>query len=220
MSETTRTDVAVERIEVSGAPPDVAREIYATLAPFAGTSLVRLDEEEVVARVKALPSVRAAEYDRAFPSTLRIVVRAEQPAAVVRAGEGAWLVSDRGRVIRPVEPESSRLPRIRSDGGRTPTPGETIADPELRVALETVAALPADFPARVLSARVERGAPVLVLASGGEVRLGSAESVGLKLAVAARVLAALPADERAGLAYVDVSVPSRVVAAQNTQVES
>jgi cell division protein FtsQ len=212
---------AVERIEVWGAPPDVAREIRATVGPFAGTSLVRLDEEEVVARVKALPSVRAVEYDRAFPSTLRLVVRAERPVAVVRAGESAWLVSDRARVIRAVEMESApRVPRIRSEGGGTPDPGKTIADPELRVALEAVAALPAEFPARVVSARVEEGAPVLVLASGGEVRLGSAESVALKLAAAARVLAALSADERAVLAYVDVSVPARAVAALESQVES
>ncbi|HEV3408295.1 MAG TPA: cell division protein FtsQ/DivIB, partial [Gaiellaceae bacterium] len=208
----TRTTLfAVERIDVSGAPPDVAREIRATLSPFEGTSLVRLDEKEIVARVKALPSVRAVEYDRAFPSTLRLVVR---------AGEGAWLVSDRGRIIRPVEPESSRVPRIRWQGGTPPDPGTTIDDRELRVALEVVAALPAEFPARVVSAQVEEGEPVLVLASGGQVRLGSAESVELKLAAAARVLAALPADERAGLAYVDVSVPARVVASLKSQAES
>jgi len=212
---------AVERIEVSGAPPHVAREIRATVGPFAGTSLVRLDEEEVLARVKALPSVRAVEYDRAFPSTLRLVVRAERPVAVVRAGEGAWLVSDRARVIRAVDTETApRVPRIRWEGSGTPDPGKTIADPEFRVALGAVAALAADFPARVVSARVEDGAPVLVLASGGEVRLGSAGSVTLKLAAAARVLTALSPDERAALAYVDVSVPARAVAALESQAES
>jgi cell division protein FtsQ len=214
------TPFAVEEIKVSGASPDLAREVRATLAPFAGTSLVRLDEEKLVARVKALPSVRAVEYDRAFPSTLRLVVRAERPVAVVRLAEGAWLVSDRGRVIRAVEIGTlGRVPRIWSRPTGRVEAGAAITDPDLRLALRALAALPARFPARVVAARVEEGAPVVMLAGGGEVRLGSAESVTLQLAVAARVLETLPAHERARLAYLDVSVPDRAVAAVNSQVE-
>jgi cell division protein FtsQ len=212
---------AVEEIEVSGASPDVARDVRATLAPFAGTSLARLDEDEVVARVKALPSVRAVEYDRAFPSTLRLVVRAEHPVAVVRLGEDAWLVSDRGRVIRAVETGTlGGVPRIWSQPVGRVEAGETITDANVRLALRALAALPSPFPARVVSARADEGVPLVVLSGGGEVRLGSAESVSLKLAVAARVLEALPADDRGRLAYLDVSVPDRAVVATNSQVGS
>jgi cell division protein FtsQ len=211
---------AVEQIEVSGAPPDVAREVRATLTSSVGTSLARLDEDELVARVEALPSVRAVEYDRAFPSTLRLVVRAERPVAVVRLAESAWLVSDRGRAIRAAESGTpGRVPRISSRATGRVDAGETITDHEVRLALRALAALPAGFPARVASARAEEGAPVVVLAGGGEVRLGSADSMTVKLAVAARVLEALPAEERARLAYLDVSVPDRAVAAVNSQVE-
>jgi cell division protein FtsQ len=212
---------AVEEIEVSGASPDVAREVRATLAPFAGTSLVRLDEDELVARVKALPSVRAVEYDRAFPSTLRLVVRAERPVAVVRLAKDAWLVSDRGRFIRAVETGTlGRVPRIWSQAVGRVEAGGTITDANVRLALRALTALPSPFPARVVSARADEDVPLLVLAGGGEVRLGSAESLNLKLAVAASVLEALPADERARLAYMDVSVPDRAVVATNSQVGS
>ena len=37
-------------------------------------------------------------YDRAFPRTARVVVSAERPAAVLRRGAQAWLVTERGRV--------------------------------------------------------------------------------------------------------------------------
>ena len=218
---TARTTLfAVEEIEVAGASPEVAREVRTTLAPFAGTSLARLDGEEVVERVKALPSVREVEYDRAFPSTLHLVVHAERPVAAVRFAASAWLVSDRGRVIRAVESGTpARLPRISSPPAGRVDVGETLTDPHVRLALSALAALPPRFPVRVVSARVDEGGPVVVLAGGGEVRLGSADSLSLKLAVAARVLEALPADERDGLAYLDVSVPDRVVAPGDSQVE-
>jgi cell division protein FtsQ len=211
---------AVEDIEVAGAPPDVAREVRAAAAPFAGTSLARLDGDELLARVKALPSVRAVEYDRAFPSTLRIVVTAERAVAVVRLSEGAWLVSDRGRVIRPVADGTlARVPRVWSQELGGFDAGESVTAPDVRVALRALAALPPRFPLRVAAARAEEGVPVVVLSGGGEVRLGSTDSLALKLAVAARVLAVLTEDERARLAYVDVSVPDRVVTASKSQVE-
>ena len=211
---------AVSEIEVTGAPPDVAREVRATVAPFGGTSLARLDGEEVVRRVEALSSVRAVEYDPAFPATLRLVVRAERPTAVVRFGGDAWLVSERGRVIRAVPIGTvGRVPRIWSAPAGRIEAGETVVDAEVRLALRALTALPAGFPARVVAARGGDGAPVVVLAGGVEIRLGSPDSLGLKLDVAARVLEALPADERAALAYVDVSVPERAVAAVKSKPE-
>lgn len=212
---------AVSEIEVEAAPPEVAREVRATLAPFAGTSLARLDGEEVVRRVEALPSVRAVEYDRAFPSTLRLVVHAERPVAVVRFGEDAWLVSERGRVIRAVAVGTlGRVPRIWAPPAGRVAAGDTVIDTDVRLALRALAALPAGFPARVVSGRSDNGQPVVVLAGGAELRLGSPDSLDVKLAAAARVLEALDPDERAGLAYVDVSVPERAVAAPKSQPDS
>ena len=51
----------------------------------------------------------------------------------------------------------------------------------------------------------------LVLDEGMEIRLGDTASMALKLAVAARVLAGMSAEEAAELAYLDVSVPERAV---------
>ena len=50
-----------------------------------------------------------------------------------------------------------------------------------------------------------------MLASGLEILLGRADQAAVKLAVAARVLGAMTAADRATLAYLDVSVPEKVV---------
>ena len=104
---------AIGRIEVSGGSPRLAAQVRRALAPMAGASLVGLDGGNVVRRVEALPTVVRASYDRAFPHTLRITVVPERPAAVLRRGPKAWLVSVRGRVIERLAPHAdATLPRI------------------------------------------------------------------------------------------------------------
>ena len=66
--------------------------------------------------------------------------------------------------------------------------------------------------------RLEGGKLVLVLSASTELRLGEPLDLDVKLAAAARVLAALSRAERARLVYLDVSLPERTVAATNTQV--
>jgi hypothetical protein len=68
---------------------------------------------------------------------------------------------------------------------------------------------------RVVAVRTEQHEIALVLRSRVEVRLGDLTNLGLKLAIAARVLRLAP-----GSAYVDVSVPLRSVAGYNSQVGS
>jgi cell division protein FtsQ len=216
---------AVRTIDISGAPPPVRDAVRAAAEPFAGTSLVSLDGDALVRDLEALPFVRSASYDRAFPSTLRIFVSPEQPLAIVRLGPDRWIVSERGRLIRPAAAdEEVRLPRIRlpgedGDGGGA---GSFVTDPTARALLGALAALPARFPARVGLVRLQQGSLTFALhAPWGdpELRLGEAVDVGVKLAVAALVLRALPADERASTDYLDVSVPERMVVGSNSQPE-
>jgi hypothetical protein len=60
-----------------------------------------------------------------------------------------------------------------------------------------------------------------VVSQGTELRLGRADELALKLAVAARVLRKIGKAERAELAYLDVSVPERAVGGSslNSQLE-
>jgi cell division protein FtsQ len=210
---------AVDRVEVRGAPPIVEQDVRSAAGSFVGESLVGLDGDELRRRLESLPSVRSFRYDRAFPHTLRITVVPEKPAAVVRRGPDAWLISERGRVIRAVERRAlRRYPRIWHSGGAPLVPGAILQDGATRLALAAVTRLPASFPARVRSTRVGEEAITMILAGGTELRLGGRDALPLKLAVAARILRALPVGERLGLAYLDVSLPERPVGAEKSQV--
>ena len=203
---------AVEAVEVRGASPATAREVRGALASVEGKSLLALDGEDVVARVRRLPQVAAADYDRAFPHTLVVVVREEQPAAVVRRGAEGWLVAGSGRVIRPVaRGQRPALPRVWLAKRTTVVLGEQLGSAGA-AAVAAVAELPEGFPSRVLDVRVGADELTFKLASGFELRLGDGHDMTLKLAIAARILPALTRDATAPAAYLDVSVLERPVA--------
>jgi cell division protein FtsQ len=210
---------AVKRVEVRGAPPEAAAEVETAVARFVGTSLVALDGGELIRRVESLPTVVSAEYDRAFPNTLTIFVQAERPVAVVAEGGTRWLVSERGRVMGRVDAgQAQTYPLIELAGTRALSPGETLEIPAVRVPLSALARVDKKFPVRIRLAALAGGQVILTLGDSTEVRLGEPVDLELKLAAAARVLSALNGEERANLAYLDVSLPERPVAANNPQV--
>ena len=84
---------ALKGVEVAGAPPAVAAHVRAALAPLEGQSLLALDAAEIDRRLGSLPEISSFGYDRDFPHTLRVTVRAEYPVAVARRGPKAWLVA-------------------------------------------------------------------------------------------------------------------------------
>ena len=209
---------AVGEIHVGGAPAPVADAVRAELADVRGTSLAALDPGELERRIREIPSVRSASVDRAFPNTLAVSVRPESPIAVVRDGDRAWLIAESGRIVAAVEPHARpRLPRIHVDLGGAPTLGRSLSEPPLTTALGVLGRVPDDFPARVLFARVKGATATLVVSGWVEVRLDDAGDVAAQLAAAGAVLRGLSDEERTALAYLDVSLPARVVAGPKTQ---
>lgn len=208
---------AVRRIEVEGARPGLAAQVRHALRPLLGTSLVGLDGAELERRVDALPAVVRADYDRAFPHTLRVRVFPERVVAVLRAGKSAWLVSARGRLIAPVAPGGERvLPRIWEPAAMRPVAGDFLAGDAGGVAARSVGVV-GRFPVPVRTVTFAGGALVFQLRSGLELRLGEPRDIRLKLAVARRALPILPP----GTTYLDVSLPGRPVAgAGNPQVST
>jgi cell division septal protein FtsQ len=202
---------AVDRIEVTGARPSVVARVEAALSPIHRTSLVSLNAAAIDRRLEGLPDVRLVSYDRAFPHTAKIVVSAERPVAVLRKGSQAWLVTDRGRILEQLDDASGwSLPRIWIADAAVPGNGEVLdAEEGLAPALLLGRVLAADhsFFQRVKDARAVDGQLLLVLGTGTEIRLGAADDLALKLAVAARVLEQIDGSPE----YVDVSVPERAV---------
>jgi cell division protein FtsQ len=203
---------ALEEIDIEGGTRAARADVREVGKLFLGASLVSLDQDALRRELLALPTVRSVRIDRAFPHTLRVSVVPERPLAVVRSGAEAWLVSERHRVIRTVKPDAGARPVVWTMPGTALEPGRIVQGEDTGLALEALRRLPDTFPVRVESARAAGGELTLVLEGGAELRLGRADAVALKLAVAARVLRTLSASERAAITYLDVSVPERAVA--------
>jgi cell division protein FtsQ len=207
---------AIRHITVEGVPPPLADAVRQAVSAYRGASLVSLDGSGVLGRVDALPTVSGARYDRAFPNTLRIVVTAERPVAVLRAGTGSWLVSTRARVLRTITRTVDReLPRIWIPAGTPVVVGATLSQDAGGAAARALAPLArSGFPARITAVTLADGELRFELAGGVELRLGRPDDLRLKLAVARRIVRLLPQ----GTTYLDVSVPQRPVSGGNTQV--
>jgi cell division protein FtsQ len=207
---------ALDRIQVTGAPPSTAARIRAALRGYVGKSLVRFDRADAARRLAAVSEIADARFDRDFPHTLRIRVRLERPVAVLRRGSDAWLVSSSARVLEHLDKRPyPRLPRIWLPAGTDISVNSTLAG----VGASGVAAVaplrPLHLVGRVRQVLAGDGQLTLVLASGTELRLGDSGDLRLKLSIAKQILPLA-----AGASYVDVSVPERPVAGYKSQVGS
>ena len=109
----TRRCSRVRTIEVRGGTPQLRRQVWLALRTEVGRSLLRVDASAIDEQLSTLSGLRSFSYDRAFPHTLRVVVRPERPVLVLRQGGDAYLVAAGGRVLRPLaHPHLSSLPRV------------------------------------------------------------------------------------------------------------
>ena len=211
---------ALRSVEVTGASASVGARVRGALAPLSGRSLVTLDGHDVERRLRAIPQVASATFDRHFPHTLRVTVDAEDAVAVVRLGADAWLASGRGRVLRAVPRHARpRLARVWLTAGEEAVVGAPVSERRARVALRALAfARAANVGWSVRVARLDERGVVLLLRSGLELRLGSARALRVKIAVARRLVPTIIAGAGPGT-YLDVGEPERPVAFLNPQFE-
>lgn len=200
---------AVEKVEIAGAPPALAREVRAATRDLAGRSLVGIEADEVEGRLRALPAVAGVSVDRSFPHTLVVKVAPERPVAVVRRGRSSWLVTGAGKLIREIETGTQRhFPRLWLAKGATIRLGGQIPPGFVPATRALAEAHAVGLGSRVKGIRSVGEELTLVLRRGTEIRLGRATEVGLKLTVASRVMQHI--DDP--VSYIDVSVPQRAVA--------
>jgi cell division septal protein FtsQ len=208
---------AVRTIDIRGGDQALQAQVKAALADEVGQSLMKIDGDTLGRRIVPLPGVRSFRYDRAFPNTLRIVLRPEQPVLVLRSGADAYLVAATGRVIRKLaHPHLSHLPRLWVTREVHVMVGELLPAPVGAAATALAPLRGAPLPGGV---RIVRGGKELTLVLGGglELRLGDPGDLQLKLAIARRILHATTAPASAD-DYLDVSVPERPVLFLKSQV--
>ena len=119
------------------------------------------------------------------------------------------------KVLRPLTARPlPKLPRLWICPAAQPRVGLVPGDAGLSRAAELVAAASRAEPAltkRIGTVRWQGEQVTFVLRSGTELRLGSPAHLRVKLAVASRLLQALPRSERSRIGYLDLSVPTRPV---------
>jgi cell division septal protein FtsQ len=208
---------AVRTVDVRGGTPALRAEVKKALATEVGTSLLRVDGGAIGAALAPLPDVQSFAYDRAFPHTLRVVVRPEAPVLVLRQSTAAYLVAASGKVVRTLaHPRLSSLPRLWVTKDLNVQVGETLPPTAASAASALALLRGAPLPGGVHEARAGKEL-TLVLGGGLEVRLGDTGDLRLKLAIARRILRATAAAATGG-GYLDVSVPERPVLATKSQV--
>jgi cell division septal protein FtsQ len=211
---------AVQTIDVRGGTPALRAQVRAALAPAVGTSLLKVDGDTVAHAVAPLPGVRSYSFDRSFPHTLRVVVRQEQPAYVLRRvpGTSAFLIAGSGRVIRQLaHPRLSGLPRLWVTKQVPVVVGERLGAAPAEAAAALVLLHGAPLPGGVHLIRAGPKELTLVLGGGLELRLGDGGDLRLKLAIARKILRRTGAVGVGG-GYLDVSVPERPVLSVNSQL--
>lgn len=208
---------AVRTVEIRGGTPALRQQVRTALGGEVGRSLLRVDAGTLEEQVSALPGVRTFTYDRDFPHTLRVIVRAEHPVLVVRQGARGYLVAASGRVLRSLpHPRLSPLPRLYVKKDVALTVGGTAPSGVRGAAAALSVIRDAALPTGVRFVRSGATELTLLLGSRFEVRLGDPSDIRLKLAIARRILRATGAG--AGSGYLDVAVPERSVLDLNSQV--
>jgi hypothetical protein len=207
----TTSVFAVRQLEVAGGSAQVRQHVRAALRPELGQSLLKIDATVLDRRLAPVPDVQSFTFDRAFPHTLRVVVRPERPVLLLRRADEGWVVSARGRVLRRVRnTRPSSLPRAWVPRETPVDVGAFLGRDNGAHAAAAVAPLAATrLPGRIRFVRAGPKELTLVLRSHTEVRLGDGGDLRLKLAIARRILLAVGTEVTGG--YVDVSVPERPV---------
>jgi len=205
---------SVSRVDVAGADRTGPEAVRRASGLDARPPLLRVDAEQVTARVQDLAWVRRASLERRWPRTVLLTIEERQPAAVAPCQASAalgCLVDDSGRVLAPA-PQDPRatagLPRLVG----VPVagePGSMLAD-SADGALAVAVNLPSALLPLVLGVRGDGGEVVLDLRAPGRdltppvVRLGRPDRIHDKLTAAATVLARTSVN---GVAVLDVRVP-------------
>jgi len=136
----------------------------------AGRSLLQISASDVASAIESVPTIRLASVDRDFPHTLRVHVVPERAVALaVGTGKYRSVVASSGRVLRVFDAREvlPALPRVWTTPNDRPIPGGSIHRPEIRAALEALAARPRDFRAKVANVKVEPDRGIVMRLNGG-----------------------------------------------------
>jgi cell division protein FtsQ len=186
--------LGVRSVEVIGTKQISKDAVIKAAAIDEGTPMVRLDAEEVAARVATLPKVFEVVVERSWPSTVEIIITERAPVAVLMVGNEVHLVDATGLDYAVSKTRPPALPTLAMTGVR---PG----NPATRAAVTVLGAIPKQLKAQVTQITARTPGDVrMTLANGRTIKWGNARNNQRKAAVLAPLLT------RPGTIY-DVATP-------------
>lgn len=196
--------VAVDEVKVEGVTANREQVTAALDAAGRDMTTLHVDQDALREAVSRFPTVAAISTDASFPSTLTVKVTERLPVGVVRERGEEVAVSSDGLLLTGLDFSDRDLPRLDAEVDRGRIDADGVAQTEI------LGAAPAELRERVQASAydLERGGVVLELDGAPELWFGDGGDAEDKWKAAVTVLAD---SELGSPAYVDVSVPSRVV---------
>jgi cell division protein FtsQ len=179
----------VDRIVVTGAARTGGDAVLGELGIGRGDPLMDLDLAGAGARVAELPWVQEVSLHRRVDGVVEVAVIERTPVAVVPSAAGDLLVDASGRVLGPPASGGADLGPLPSVVGLAADlrPGDHLPSAAAG-ALQAAGALGAAAPGAVTELRADPDDLRATLATGGEVRLGTAERIDAKVRSLATML--------------------------------
>jgi cell division protein FtsQ len=209
----------VDHVEVQGAESVSLDEVLEVAGVATGERMVEVDLAETRDALRSMVRVRSAHVTRDWPSTIRVVITEEVPAAVLRGDERAVVVSTTGRVLDLAPDAVGGLVSIDVEGSApwaAEGPGAEVPEGLLAAAL-VVHRMNDQLRAEVSSGQVtESGYLSFELTDGATVRFGAGGDLSAKLGATEAVLSQVAPQCRQ---VIDVREPSRVTVSRKAGCE-
>jgi cell division protein FtsQ len=198
--------LAVGTVQVDGAGTLAADEVRKAAGIEVGTPLLRVDVQDVEARVARLPQIAAVEVSRGWPQSVVITVVERVPVAVVGQPGRRSLVDADGVLFDTITgaPPHGVVPLDVA----APGPG----DPATMAALEALVALPGEVRDGIDGATVAGPEDItLTLTDGTLVRWGGPAESATKATVLTALLDRISDGDLEPAGTIDLSTPDAVV---------
>ena len=204
----------VTKVRVQGVETLTSAQVFAEAQVPDNTNVFWMLRQPLTKRLAADPVIDHAERSVRLPDTLVLTVTERKPYAVLVSDTRYWVMDRKGVPYRELDAPLPGLPIIGADPAALPV------DVELGKPLGTVW-LPDAYRLLVLTQTDPkwRGAKIVVdqnlnlclNSRGPQVRLGQADSLPWKMALASAALSAYGGALSARAAYIDVSCPQQPV---------
>jgi cell division protein FtsQ len=198
--------LAVSTVQVDGAGTLSAEEVRKAAGIDVGIPLLRVDVEDVEARVARLPQIASVEVTRGWPRTVVVTVVERVPVAVVGEAGRRSLVDADGVLFDTIT--GAPPPGVVPLDVASPGPG----DAPTMAALEALVALPGEVRDEVDAAAVTGPEDItLTLTDGTLVHWGGPAESAKKASVLTALLDRVADDDLEPAGVIDLSTPDAVV---------